>query len=112
MGQEDKIIQITGSGDVIYALSADGKIYVGTLDPKLGFEWGILPDLGSMKIKKIPMSITAGGVDDDGSKPMFTPPPDGEIKTAVLLRDETPEEPKADAPKAEAPKADPAAVKK
>lgn len=89
MEQQEKIIQITGSGDVIFALSSEGKLYVGTLHEKMGFEWRVLPELNIGKMKRVRTSITAGD-GEDGGQPIFTPPSDGEIKTATILRDEEP----------------------
>lgn len=94
MEQDEKILQISGSGDVLYALSSKSKLYVGTMHGKQGFEWRLLPEMNFEKMKRV-STLTAN--DDEGAQPVFTPPEDGAIKTASLLRDDVkPEEPKAD----------------
>lgn len=102
MDPKDKIIQITGGGEVIYALSAEGKVYVGTQNEKKGFEWCKLPDMNTEKMNTL---RAAEFLDESNAQPLFAPPPDGIIKTAAIVRDEEP-------PKMEAAKVDPAAQKK
>jgi hypothetical protein len=99
MDEKDKIVQITGSGDILYALSSEGKLYIGTLSEKKGFEWRRLPEMNLEKIKTVSLAIT----EDESSGPVFVAP-EGGIKTAALIKDEEPAEPKVEAPKAEAPK--------
>lgn len=83
--QEERILQVTGSGDVLYALSSKGKIFIGKMHGVHGFEWRTLPDINFEKIKQVPTLATN---DDEGSQPIFTPPEDGVIATAALLREE------------------------
>ncbi len=98
MDQDEKILQITGSGDVLYALSSKGSLYIGVMHGKHGFEWRKLPEMNLEKMKKVPTLATN---DDEGAQPVFAVPAEG-IKTATLLKDDVvPEEAK---PEATAPK--------
>ncbi|MEZ4815499.1 MAG: hypothetical protein R3A80_09885 [Bdellovibrionota bacterium] len=99
MDQEEKVIQITGSGDVLYALSSKGKLYIGTMHGVHGFEWRILPEINLAKVKQVPTLATD---DDEGSQPQFATPEGGVIETAALLREE--EKVAEAAPEAEAEK--------
>lgn len=97
MDQKDKIVQITGSGEVLYALSAEGKLYMGVNDEKKGFEWRKVPEMNLEKMH----SVKAAEYVEENTGPVFVAP-EGGIKTAALIKDEEPkEEPKAEAPKAE-----------
>lgn len=97
MAQDEKILQITGSGEMIYALSSEGKVYVGTLEKK-GFEWRRLPPMNFETMKQI---HSVGGADEEGSQPVLSAPNEGEYERPTLLRDEVKKE---EAKAAEAPK--------
>ena len=99
MEQEEKIQQITGSGDLLYALSTKGKLYLGTMHGKHGFEWRLLPEMNFEKMKQV---STLASNDDEGSQPVFVVPAEGH-KIATFLREE---------PKPEETKPDPEAQKK
>ncbi len=97
MDQSEKIIQISASDEAIYALSSEGKLYMG-IHGSSGFEWRKLPNMNPEKMGKV---LAKGGNDEEeGATPVFSGNV-AELVTATIIRDEKPEE-KAPAP--EAPK--------
>jgi hypothetical protein len=84
MGQEEKILQISGSGEFVYALSSEGKLYLGKNDEKKGFEWRKLPEMDFANMKNVRPFGTA---EEESSQPVFAVP-GGEIKTATIIRDD------------------------
>lgn len=90
MDQNEKIIQISAAGDeAVYALSSEGKIYMG-IHHGSGFEWRILPPMNRAKMESV---ISKGGGEEESSQPVFSGAV-GELKTATIIRDEFPMEKK------------------
>lgn len=92
MDQSDKIIQITSAGDAIYALSSEGKLYMG-IHHSSGFEWRKMPPMNVNKMENV---VSKGGGEEESSKPVFSSEI-GELKTATIKRDEVAEEKKPEA---------------
>lgn len=97
MDQTEKIIQISASDEAIYALSSEGKVYMG-IHGSSGFEWRKLPTMNPNKMGNV--LSKGGGEEDEGSQPVFAGEV-GELVTATIIRDEVPAE---KAPEAEAEK--------
>jgi len=88
MDQTEKIIQISASDEAIYALSSEGKLYMG-IHGSSGFEWRKLPKMNFDKMGKV--LAKGGNEEDEDSQPVFS----GDVSnlvTATIIRDEAPVE--------------------
>lgn len=59
MEQKEKIIQVAGTNEALYALSSEGRIYIGRLSDR-GFDWRLLPAVNYENIREVPSLASHG----------------------------------------------------
>ena len=85
MDPNEKIIQISGAGEQVYALSSEGNVYLGTMHDK-GFEWKKLPSMNFENIASV-IILKPG---DENAQAVISATEGVEIQIPKVMRDDIP----------------------